>query len=254
MSSEQNSLGRMPLFTIARLCEQETARFWQKRPHDPRYCYALWQRAIVDIALNETEEASSQSEAWAFLYRVYARQVRLWVKGHRYFPELGMSDVDLADLVWEKMWVSFARDKEKFDRFPQEPKRGVPALLDYLKTCVRSVLIDELKRSSNDKPLDEVDNEVSMKLPSLEEIRSFEESYQMKEKEDRFWACTVRRLKDDKEKIVIAAMFIEGLPPRKIALAYPQQFKSAQEVSRIKNRVMRRLKKDLSFADCVGEL
>ena len=46
--SDQVDLHTLALASIAHRCTRETEAFFQRRAHDPAYCYELFRRAIVD--------------------------------------------------------------------------------------------------------------------------------------------------------------------------------------------------------------
>ncbi|MGB0386977.1 MAG: hypothetical protein ACPGWR_19350, partial [Ardenticatenaceae bacterium] len=55
------------------------------------------------------------------------------------------------------------------------------------------------------------------------------------------------RLKDDEERLVYYLSFESGLKPRQIAEKYAKQFENAKQVSRIKERIVKRLRDDLQL-------
>ena len=57
------------------------------------------------------------------------------------------------------------------------------------------------------------------------------------------WDTVNEQLKDEQERQVIYAMFILALKPREIASQYPQMFNGANEVYRVKENVINRLRR-----------
>lgn len=225
-------LTQLSLVGLAYRCRHETERFWQKRPYDPQFCYELFRRALTD------PHAESSKQTWAFIHRQYRRQVTIWVKKHRLFPQTGVEPEMLADLALEKMWLSFANTPEKFGRFPARVDSCLPALLRFLQTCVHSVVMDTLET-----PSAELDLATAVAAP-LETERLESEA---------FWECIYKRLRSDKERLVMDASFVHGLKPRHIYQMYEDQFENVKEIHRLKENILARFKRDASLRDCLGE-
>jgi len=64
---------------IAHRCGKETHRFFLRQDYDPRYCFDLFRRAIVE----------GNQEAHGCLYTQYLPLVSGWVERHPAFPATG---------------------------------------------------------------------------------------------------------------------------------------------------------------------
>lgn len=222
------TLAALPLPFLAHRCRQETARFWQNQPHDPRFCHALFGRALA-----QPHEKSSK-EAWHYLHQAYHRQVTLWVKGHPHFPATRADPAALADLALERMWLSFANTPEKYGRFPHEdPDQGLRTLLRFLQTCVHSTVMNALRPPS--QPLPENLPHIDQPAPSAE----------------AFWECIEQRLHNEQEKLLMDASFVYGLKPRQILALYPDDFADINEIYRLKENILARFKRDASLHHCL---
>lgn len=229
---QKTTLTQLTLVGIAYRCRRETQRFWNGVPHDPRYCYDLFRRALA------TPSQESSKEAWNLVHHQYHRQVTIWVKRHRLFPQTGMEPEALADLALEKMWVSFALSSDKFGRFPiADPDKCLRALLRFLQTCVHSVVIDALQKVETEET---VPPQTSTSDVDPVEIREF-------------WRCIYQRLNSDEERLVMDASFVYGLKPRQIYEMYRHRFDNVNVIYRIKENVLARFKRDSSLHDCLGE-
>lgn len=216
----------LSLDVIAFRCKQETERFWNKLTYSPLFCFELFYRALSD----PTSEESKQT--WAFIHQQYHRQVTLWVRRHQSTPSVNLAAETLADLALEKMWVSFAGKPDKLNDFPlTDVDRCLKALLKFLQMCVHSVIMDAIE-TRNDDHLDDVDESTLDADPTIAED---------------FWDAIHRRLKDEKERLVIDASFVYGYKPRQVYEAYPDYFQNIKEIHRIKENVLARLKRDASL-------
>jgi DNA-directed RNA polymerase specialized sigma subunit len=57
------------------------------------------------------------------------------------------------------------------------------------------------------------------------------------------------RLKDERERVVFELSYHYGLPPREIYERRPELFTDAKEVSRIKENLLKRLRRDKSLRE-----
>lgn len=224
------AIAGLPLTLLHARCQQETRRFWQGEPFDPAYCHALFSRALA----RPLEEESKQ--AWQYVHQNYRRQVTLWVKGHPHFPDTGREPETLADLALERMWLSFAHVPEKFSRFPQtDYDRGLRALLRYLQSCVHSTVINAIQHTA--VPLPE-----NLPAPVVEWSLT---------SPGRFWDCVEQRLHDDKERLLLDAIFVHGLKPRQVLTLYPNHFAGINEIYRLKENLLARFKRDAGLKHCL---
>ena len=218
----------LPLTILSARCHQETRRFWQGTLSDPTYCHALFSRALA-----YPHEPQSK-EAWQYIHQNYHSQVVIWVKGHPHFPTTGIEPETLADLALERMWVSFARSPEKYGRFPQtDPAQCIRSLLRFLQTCVHSVIMKALTKPS---------------IP-LPDIIPYHDTSTFAS--EQFWRCIYQRLQNEKEQLLMDAIFIYGLKPRQILTQYAHIFTHIKEIYRLKENILARFKRDASLSHCL---
>ena len=227
--SQQPEVLQMSLVGLGYRCKQQTERFWQRLSSDAQFCYELMRRALTH------PHAEDGKTAWGFVYRQYERQARLWVKKHKSFPSTGLEPAELADLALEKMWMTFARNEGKFERFPQEADQGLKALLKFLQLCIHSVVLDNLR--PNQTSLDEDNNTIE---PATEDNHDLDSA--------EYWQCVYNRLNNDEERILVDALYLYGLKPRQIYDLHKDTFASVKAVYRTKENVLARLRRDESLA------
>src|SRR5262245_65624709 len=66
---------------LAQRCAAETENFSRRRDSDPRFCFELLRRALVE----------NISEAFTRIYQIYERQVLGWVYSHSRFQQTAES-------------------------------------------------------------------------------------------------------------------------------------------------------------------
>jgi hypothetical protein len=214
----------MTLVGLAFRCRQETASFWERLAYDPVFCFELFRRALAD------PHQENSKAAWGLIHQQYRQQVEGWVRRHSLVSQADLSSRELADLALEKMWVSFASTPDKLDRFPlADVDKCLKALLRFLQMCVHSVVVDALQT----RPEEEIDQANGHGQPDPDPVVA-----------EEFWQAIYRRLQNDKERLVMDAAYVHGLPPRQIYELHPDQFDGVKEVYRIKENILARFKRD----------
>lgn len=222
--SHADELQRLTLGGLAHRCTRETERFFRDESYDPRYCFELFRRAILD----------RNERAWELVYRQYCPLVISWVERHSALPASDEETQYFVNRAFEKMWS--AVPPEKFDRFP-----NLKSLLRYLQMCVHSAIVDEVR--SPDPPTVDTEDEG---VPALIESRSdsIERRALTRAQREDFWQSVNERLKNEKERVVVHGSFVLALKPRELHAEYPSLFDDVTDIYRIKQNVMSRFRRD----------
>jgi hypothetical protein len=232
MSHEDNPKN-LNLSDLAHNCAEETELFFQHRDHDTRYCFELFRRAIRE----------NNQFAWETIFNQYESLVTGWVKQHRGFEASGEEAQFFVTGAFAK--ISSNLTSEKFTKFSD-----LQSVLYYLKMCVHSVITDFNRVAGSafqQVSLDELQSNVKENSPATEEIVL-----------DRFdnqalWDQLTERLNDEKERLVMQGVFILALKPRELCDHYAGKFSDVEEVYRIKQNVLARLRRDAEFRKLLGE-
>lgn len=205
--------------------QQPTPMIVHRRPtireEENRPCYELFQQALVERS----------AAAWEQLYAQYLPLVLSWVQRE---PSFALSDEeaqDFANRAFEKMWRSIT--PTKFGRFAT-----LPALLQYLRLCVRSVVIDQTRRDQQrclelitaDEPL----------YASLDVAEEYSADLQRRE----FWNHVQAHLKNEKERQLLYYRFVMGIKPNRICEQYGETFANPDEVYTMIQNILARLRRD----------
>lgn len=222
--AQENDFQRLSLSGVAHRCARETERFFARLRHDPRPCFELFRRAIVDGA----------QRAWDLVYAQYHALVTRWVQRHPSFPACGEETAYLVNRAFEKMWSAMTPDK--FSRFPD-----LKSVLRYLQMCAHSVVVDTVRRASPPG----IDVEVET-LPGGEASGGPGGDSRASAQIDRreFWAAIMDRLNGDEERRVVHGSYVLGLKPRQLLAEYPETFGDVRDIYRIKENVLARLRRD----------
>lgn len=213
-------------------CEQETANFFQRRSYDPRYCFEVFRRAIVERI----------EQAWECVYTQYRPLLVKWMTGRSAFFDTDEEVGELVNRAFTKMWVSIT--PERFDDF-----QNLDQLLTYLRMCGGSVVIDNVRaKKLAASSLDEMDETHDSGQSRPERIVLTAEQRQ------GFWLWIQARLHGEKEQTVIYASFVLDLRPREIVKHYKHMFNGVREVHRIKQNVYARLRRDPDAGEFLSDL
>jgi hypothetical protein len=217
-------LQRLTLTGIAHRCAQESDHFFRREPHDPRYCFELFRRA----ALHHNQHA------WELIYSQYRPLVVNWVQRHPLFAESGEEADYFVNGAFEKVWSRLT--PAAFDRFPD-----LKSILRYLQMCVNSAIVDFARAREQAARLDEVEP------ADLADDKSAGrgEAFSHLEREE-LWGWLHAQLKDTKEEQAVYGTYVLGLKPQELYTHYRDTFRDVNEVYRVKENVLDRLRRDKS--------
>ena len=184
------------------------------------FCWELFRRAVT----------GQSTEAWAGIYAQYRERMIRWARWY------GAADASEADDVVHTAWLKFgaAMRPEVLARCP-----GIQSVLAYLRRCVQSVYLDERRREKREQAYLE-------SWPASEPTPGRHFETMVLEETVRHESATYiyARLKGEEERLVLVLSFEYDMKPAEIAAQHPTVFASAREVSRVKERVLRRLAND----------
>jgi DNA-directed RNA polymerase specialized sigma24 family protein len=212
----------LPIVELARRCREETLRFLQGDDRDDSYCFEIFQRAVV----------ARDDSAWEAIVVQYRGIVLSYVSQHTAAALLRESDDYWINRAFQRFWSAVGADR--FGSFPD-----LPALLKYLKMCVHSVLMDEIRsrRAASASSLDDVPDSVPARATA-------ESSAIGKLAGEQLWDAIKRELQDEAEQQVVYLSFARELRPAEIAERHPHLFAGGvADVYRIKRNVIERLRR-----------
>lgn len=184
------------------------------------FCWQLFRRAIVE----------QSPEAWTGVYTQYRERMIRWARWY------GAANTSEAEDVIHTAWLKFqaAMLPEVWGRFP-----GLQSVLAYLRRCVQSVYLDERRRDQREQAYLE-SYPPSAPTPGRNlETRVLEETTRQQVAD-----YIETRIEDEVERLVVRLSFVYDMKPAEIAAQHPSVFASARDVSRVKERVLRRLAND----------
>ena len=229
--TQEVSLQNMAVEALAQQCAQETTLYFKHKDHNTQYCFELFRRAIQE----------KSNEAWEFICTQYQALVTRWVTQHYGFSSSGEEAQDFVNRAFSKIYGTITA--EKFGRFSD-----LGSLLRYLKLCVHSVIVDFTRSMdyANLSAWEETSEEEKSRDPSPEEQA-------IHHSEGRtLWELLAERLHDRKERLVIHGSFVLDLKPQELLDHFRGEFSDIDEIYRIKQNVITRLRRDSEFRKLLG--
>lgn len=226
-----DSIAAMEVDELARRCVIESERFYRGQPHDSRYSFELFRRALV-----ERDET-----AWSYLFQQYSALVEGWIRRSGAFASSGESSEYFVVGAFAKFWRAVT--PERFASFP-----NLASLLQYLQLCASSVVIDAVRTQSwaEMMPEDRIDiHRTPRTMPD-------EEAMQRVDRQE-FWRFIDSHLHSESERVVIYGSFVLGMTPRAIFEQYNTLFASVYDVYNVKRNVLSRLSRNSQLRALVGK-
>jgi len=215
------ALTQIEIGALIRRCIVESERFYRGQPHDTRFAYELFRRALVER--NEV--------AWEHIYNHYSGLVESWVRRSGAFASSGESSEYFVGAAFTKFWRAIS---ERFEQFPT-----LASLLHYLQLCAGSVVIDSVRAQSWAEMLPEE------AIPSgLSPLTAPDEEAMKRVDCEEFWSYINTQLNSEAERIVVYRTFVLGMKPGDIYNDHQDLFQSINDVYNVKRNVLGRLSRN----------
>jgi hypothetical protein len=213
---------QIEIVALIRRCIVESERFYRGQPHDTRFAYELFRRALVER--NEV--------AWEHIYTHYTGLVESWVRRSGAFAGSGESSEYFVSLAFTRFWRAIT--PERFASFPT-----LPSLLHYLQLCAGCVVIDSVRAQSWSEMLPEE----SIPFDRAARTSPDEEAMERVNRQE-FWSYISSQLNDEAERVVVFDFFVMGMKPGDIFDHRQDLFASVKDVYNVKRNVLGRLSRN----------
>jgi len=145
------------------------------------------------------------------------------------------------------MWLGITPDK--FPTFTD-----LKALLRYLQMCVHSVMIDFARQKESQLVLEAVEESgpqlaVQAAAPAAAQNTAVEDRIAANLDRQALWQWLQEQCKDAKEVAILEGMFVLALKPREVQDHYPRLFNSVNDVYRVKENLLARLRRSEKTQD-----
>ncbi len=215
-----DDLAGLDAHQLAQRCAAEQQRYHQHQPSDDRYCLELFLRAI-----HRRDEL-----AWALIYQQFTGTLLAWLHQHPCASRvLAQHEADTyVTTAFSKFWLATSSPGAATPRF-----LTLANVLAYLKSCLNSVVLDEMRQlqaRQREEPLD---------LPGSAGVSDTSD-----QSAEELWKVIERALPDRRERRLAYLLFVLDLKPREVVRIAPQDFPTAQEVYRLGRNILDRLRRN----------
>ncbi len=220
------SLRTLPLEVLRRRCAEQSTRFFRREPYNPRYCFEIFRRAIVE----------RNEEAWEHIYHQYRPLVDYWFRRHPLGEALMMERDTLVLQVFERFWQAIS--PQKFDTF-----NGLAPILRYLQLCVHTTITDAMRYRQRNNLLLE-DSELVLRQRAQDgETSNPEHLLMCREQSALIWQWVERHCKGGREILLMRESLVLGFSPKEVHTRHPELFPEVNEIYRIKENILARLRR-----------
>jgi len=221
---------RLLLKELITACWEETAKFRRDEPYRDDVCRELLRRGLC----------LRDEQAWEAIVEIYRGMVLAWIRQH---PAHVASDEEDDHLngAFERFWRAVGPDR--FQLFT-----STAPLLRYLKMCVHSVLLDEV-RAQRGAQLEPLDGE---RDDGADSVADAEAQVVGQLSGADLWQAIGRELADDAERRVVYLSFALDMKPGEIFERNPDQYGGVDDVYRIKRNVIERLRRSAEIRQYLG--
>jgi DNA-directed RNA polymerase specialized sigma24 family protein len=209
-------LNSYPVEELAQACAEQASR-----PHasvdDPDPCYELFCCAF----------ASSNHDAWQAILNQYRKLVSYWLDQH--------ASEDAIQEVFLRFWKAQQSATSPFiARFP-----NIRTVMGYLKKCAITVHIEARRNEERQRILWDRLHDAALVESIITSARPNRENTGFDLKH-----LVLSKLKGEGEQVVFESMYYHNLTPREIQVERPDLFSDKRAVYRVKENLMKRLRRD----------
>ena len=215
---------RLLLKELITACWEETAKFRRDEPYRDDVCRELLRRGLC----------LRDEQAWEAIVEIYRGMVLAWIRQH---PAHVASDEEEDHLngAFERFWRAVGPDR--FQLFT-----STASLLRYLKMCVHSVLLDEVRRGRG-AHLESLEKLASAGHEPVNTAGSPETLVVDQLTTHDLWSTISEELTDESEWLATYLSFELNMKPSELHERYPDRYPTVADVYRVKRNVLDRMRR-----------
>ncbi len=216
----------LPLDVLQQKCAEHSTRFFRQEPYNPRFCFEIFRRAIVE----------RNEEAWDIIYHQYRPLLDSWFRRHPLGETFRTERDELVLRAFERFWQAVS--PEKFSSFP-----GLAGILRYLQLCIHATLTDAMRyRQRNNLLMDDGEEMLRQHVQNGGE-NTLEALLIQRERSVAIWQWVERHCNDQREIMLMYESLVLGFSPTEMCEHHPTLFSGVEEVYRLKAKVLKRLRR-----------
>jgi DNA-directed RNA polymerase specialized sigma24 family protein len=215
MTAQADQVNNLSVSDLAHNCARQTSRR-ENPPRDLDSCYELFRRACAAVR---------DEDAWEAIIVQYGRLVRYWLGQY--------GDDDNCQEVFLRFW----RRQESAGSDFIAGFDGTRAIVGFLKVCTGTVRIECWRKEKREQDVQESIRDIVRENLTHGQLRRGDPG-------SDFEDLVRSRLKNDQEKALVKLMYDCGLKPRDVLVESPTLFPDVDTVYRVKENLLRRLRRD----------
>jgi len=214
-----------PLEELIVKCNYESEQYRHFQTTELRHCFELFRRALEQ----------QDQQAWTFIYEFYERQVIIWVNRH---PVFAGCKEEPQYFVNGAFW-KFRRAIKPTDYSQKFESLG--AVLQLLKMCVASELLDYRRKDKESELITSLVDKIEMNVRSADtlELPASQETAA-----NKTWEMISGELTNELEVMVAESSFLYEMTAAQIFASYPAKFSDVKQIYRIKENILKRLRRN----------
>ncbi len=209
----------MSLSALADRCMREINNYRHGESCDDQYCLELFRRAMLER--DESVWALLVERFDEYMMGLFRRHVRREAASRLDSPE------NYVARAFERFWLAAVHNQ-------QLQFTTIAAALCYLRSCLNGAIVDTLRAYSRAK-------EMAMPDPGLPDEPAAEDE---EEEGKGLWEVIQEMIPNERERHLAFLLFHCNLKPRDIVRRFPQEFKDAREIYRLRRNIYERLLRD----------
>jgi hypothetical protein len=212
-------------------------------PHAPA-CGLASSTSDASLDLFRRAICACDGAAWESLMTQYHALVLSWIRQGANAVADAEDDDYWVTRTFTRFWAAIG--PERFDQFA-----GIPSLLQYLKLCARSVLLDEA-RARQASRWETLDGCVARGEDVADTASDAATLVIDRLAGHALWDAVLCALQDDDERRVAYCSFVLGLTPREIFARHPGRYPNVADVYRVKRKALERLRRSREIRAFLG--
>lgn len=223
----ENDIRQLEIYALSESCRQQGENFRRRQPSDPRYCFELFRRALT--------QAEDAEAAWTLIIVQYEGQLLRWARSHSAFSRCGEEPEYITNgaIIRFRKAITPQKLAERFTT--------LGALLQYLKLCVGSEILDLVRLEKKQAYASNLEDapEIAERLPD-HRAAQLDANLLVTD----LWRTITAETKSPQEQIIAECAFVLDMSSHQILGQFPKQFNNIKEVYRVKENLLRRLRRN----------
>lgn len=206
------------------------------RVQERGYCFELFRRA-----LDQRDEV-----AWEAIQTQYLSLIQHWIQLAATTSLTSQQEADLTQEVLKKFWGTLTTAPQVIE----QKFEHIGSVLKYLRQCsMRSVYTLQRQQQKERRLQEKLQYFHEVEVVTFATLEDDEAQQAHQRHLQRMKELLADKVQDPVEQRLLHLYFERGLKPAEISASYPQDFPKTRDVYRIKERVLKRLRRAMTAED-----